>query len=71
MTKEPIVLISYLQKGEKREKRDFRTVGFQILSLEREYLTSLYIYKRSDRRQSSGQEGKMLYAERASRGYRI
>ena len=71
MTKEPIVLISYLQKGEKREKRDFRTVGFQILSLEREYLTSLYIYKRSDRRQSSGQEGKMLYAERASRGYQI
>ena len=26
---------------------------------------------RSDRRQSSGQEGKLLYAERASRGYHL
>ena len=41
----------------------------EIFSRERE--TSLYKYARSDRRQSSGQEGELLYAERASRGYRI
>ena len=39
--------------------------------LVRESLPSLYKYERSDRRQYSGQEGKMLHAERASRGYRI
>ena len=31
--------------------------------------TSLYKYGRFDRRRSSGQEGELLYAERASRGY--
>ena len=39
--------------------------------LERESLTSLYKYGRSDRRQASGQEGELLYAERETRGYRI
>ena len=42
-----------------------------MVVLERRSLTSLYIYDKSDRRQSSGQEGKLLYAERASCGYRI
>ena len=37
---------------------------------ERESSFSLEIW-RSDRRQSSGQEGKLLYVERASRGYQI
>ena len=42
-----------------------------MVVLERRSLTSLSIYDKSDRRQSSGQEGELLYAERASRGYRI
>ena len=42
---------------------------FERFSLERE--TSLKNIMRSDRRQSSGQEGELLYAGRASRGYRI
>ena len=37
----------------------------------REGLTSLLKYGRSDRRQSSRQEGELLYAERATRGHRI
>ena len=56
-------------KREQNVKRGIlRTVGFQILSLEREYLTPLYIYGRSDHRNSSRQEGKLLYAERPTRG---
>ena len=39
--------------------------------VERESEASLENIGRSDRRQFSGQEGKLLYAERASRGYRI
>ena len=42
---------------------------FQIFFRER--ATSLKKYGEFDRRQASGQEGEMLYAERASRGYRI
>ena len=42
-----------------------------MVVLERESLTSLYKYARSDYRQPSGQEGELLYAERASRGYQI
>ena len=39
--------------------------------LERESLASLKNTGRSDRRQLSVQERELLYAERASRGYRI
>ena len=43
-------------------------MGFVV---EREGLLSLQKCGRSDRRQASGQEGEMLYAERATGGYRI
>ena len=42
-----------------------------MVVLERRSLTSLYICDKSDRRRSSRQEGELLYAERASRGYQI
>ena len=40
-----------------------------LIFLKRECLPSLYVSARSDRRQSSGQEEELLYAERVSRGY--
>ena len=39
--------------------------------LVREYPTSLYIYGRSDRRNSSRQEGKAFYEARPTRGLRF
>ena len=44
-------------------------MDFQIL--ERESVTSLYIFRRSDRRFSSSQEAKLFYAARATRGHRF
>ena len=43
----------------------------KMMVLERESLTYLYKYVQSYRRRSSGQEGELLYAERALRGYQI
>ena len=59
------------EKGKRGEEEKGDAGGFGFHFLERESLPSLYVYERSDRRQSSGQEGKLLYAERASRGYQI
>ena len=56
-----------MEKDEKGES----CRGSWISFLERECLPSLKISEQSDRRQSSGQEGKLLYAEIASRGYQI
>ena len=42
-----------------------------LIFLEREGVTSLYISGRSDHRISSGQEGKLFYAERTTRGLRF
>ena len=39
--------------------------------LEREIPTSLYISRLSDRRFSSGQEAKLVYAIKATRGHRF
>ena len=44
-------------------------VGFEVL--ERERATSLYISRRSDRRFSTKQEAKSIYAARATRGHRF
>ena len=46
------------------EEADVEMVGLKVLV--REYQTSLWVYGRSDRRNPSGQEGKLFYAERAS-----
>ena len=54
--------------GEKEKKR---CSSFKYDFLEKESRHSLQDCRRSDRRRSSGQEGKLLYAERASRGYQI
>ena len=56
----------------KSKERDAVAVAeMKMVVLERKSLTSLLKYARSDRRQSSGQGGELLYAERASLGYRI
>ena len=39
--------------------------------LERERVAYLYIFQRSDRRFASGQEVKLFYAARATRGHRF
>ena len=44
-------------------------MGFEVL--ERERATSLYISRRSDRRFSTEQEAKLIYAARATRGHRF
>ena len=67
-----IVFVSYLKK--RRKKRELKEKRFSSQKkevLERDYLTSLLNIARSDRRQSSGQEGNLLYAERATHGHRI
>ena len=46
-----------------------RRLGFQIL--DRESVTSLLIFRRSDCRFTSGQEVKLFYATRATRGHRF
>ena len=48
-------------------KEKERTISF----LERESVASLQVYGRSDRRNSSEQEGKLLYAVRPTRGFRF
>ena len=44
-------------------------VGFEVL--ERERATSLYISRHSDRRFSTEQEAKSIYAARATHGHRF
>ena len=54
--------------GKKKNKRSSsRFLSFLV----KEYPTSLYIYGRSDRRNSSRQEGKAFYAARPTRGLRF
>ena len=43
--------------------------GLEFQILEREGVTSLYISQRSDCRFASGQEVKLFYAARATRGH--
>ena len=62
-----------LQKGAKKETWERGKRGGDVVAkhggfLERERLT---VSERSDCRQSSGLEGELLYAERASFGYQI
>ena len=71
MPKYRIVSYSQIEKRPKRERRGEMDSELQILFLVRESLPSLYKYGQSGRRQFSGQEGELLYAERASRGYHI
>ena len=69
MTKTSIVLSSSLKRKPKRGKKGRKLAVAKNGVLERE--TSLYIYGRSDRQNLSGQEGKSLYAERPTRGFRF
>ena len=50
-------------------KTIYRSLRFEIL--ERECVTSLKVSGRSDRRNSSGQEGRSLYAVRPTSGLRF
>ena len=66
----------HLLKLTKREKKNGNGRGERSSTensdLFREIMpSSFYNCRRSYRQQSSRQEGKLLYAERASRGYRI
>ena len=51
------------------EDKTCSELGFKIL--ERERVTSLQISRRSDRRFSTEQESKSIYAARATRGHRF
>ena len=62
---------SKAKNGESKERGCSSCGRTKMVVLERRSLTSLYIYDKSDRQRSSGQEGELLYAERASCGYRI
>ena len=68
-TKVPIVPSPTTKKGKRKreEGRRYRELGNGVF---RERLShfSLDFYGRSDRRNPSGQEGKLLYAERPTRG---
>ena len=65
-------VVSFKQKKRENVKKgESLIVSFGSHFLERECLPSLKVSEQSDRRQSSEQEGKLFYAERASRGYRI
>ena len=67
-----IMFVSFkIQKGENVKGSRGMQWATEMEFLERERLTFLYNIAQSDRWQSSGQEGELLYAERASRGYRI
>ena len=70
-TKYGIVLLLQSKCKKENVKNQGRTSNRIQFVFFREGLPSLYKYGRSDRRQSSGQEGKLLYAERATRGHRI
>ena len=50
--------------GKRKKRSSSRFLSFLV----REYLTSLYIYGRSDRRNSLRQEGKAFYATRPMHG---
>ena len=70
-TKHSIVFVfSKCKEAKKWESGLLDPVAIFIFFRERTSIFSLN-FKRSDRRQSSGQEGKLLYSERVSRGYRI
>ena len=62
---------TYEKEKAKREKGGIRCSSTDLLFLVREYLTSLKIYGRSDRHNSSEQEGKLFYAERPTHGLRF
>ena len=62
---------TYEKEKAKREKGGIRCSSSDLLFLVREYLTSLYIYGRYDRRNSSEQEGKLFYAERPTCGFQF
>ena len=66
-TKDNSVIFSKI----KRPKREGDAVGAGFVNLERESVTSLYICCRSDRRFSTKQEAKSIYAARATRGHRF
>ena len=66
-----MVFFFKLKRKQKRGGKRGKPVAISFERfLEREN-TSLQICMRSNRRWSSGQEGELIYAERASRGYRI
>ena len=73
-TKQQIVLSPTLrdQKKKRRERGMQWGAGNGVFDfLEREGPPSLEIFGRSDRRNSSGKEGKSLYASRPTRGLRF
>ena len=53
----------------KRAKRGWRCSEFWFCVLEREGVLSFYIFGHSDRRFSTEQKAKLLYAARATRGH--
>ena len=68
-TKDEQCLSSSKGQNVKERKKNCSGLGFDFL--EREGVASLYDLSRSDRRISSGQEGKLLYAARATRGHQF
>ena len=67
----PCLLKYKISKNVKSKEEAVAVAETKMVVLERESLTFLYKYARSDRRRSSGQKGELLYAERALRGYQI
>ena len=55
----------------KRPKREGVAVGAGFVNLERESVTSLYIFGHSDRRLSMEKKAKSIYVARATRGHRF
>ena len=66
-----VVFFFKLKRKQKRGEEMGKPVAISFQRFFERENTSLWICMRSNRRRSLGQEGELLYAERASRGYQI